>query len=427
MRSSAIVSRIAHEASVTGPRERMGTAWWRELEPDFARRPEPFRLATRDALQVRAGAATDILIRTVGACLVGGLALPLGYHPLRMRSALADREFYGPLAESGDPARFFEPPPRGVRVVTSGAARPLFRPADGDCVDVWFESPYVPANPRERAPYLRHRDNRRAHARWWRHHQGPRPTIVAIHGFSADLYHLNEFFFALPWLYQLGFDVLLFTMPFHGRRQTRFSPFSGHGFFAGGPSRINEAFGQTVFDFRILLDHLIEERGVPRVGVTGVSIGGFTAALLASIEPRLSFASANVPLVSIPDLALEWEPIATVIRASLAGFGVSIEQARHLLAVSSPLTYEPLLPRERLLVIGGVGDRLAPPKHSRLLWEHWDRCGLYWFPGSHLFHLDRGEYLRQTARFLGRIGFFEGLPRRPRRPRLTGIRRLLGR
>jgi len=93
--------------------------------------------------------------------------------------------------------------------------------------------------------------------------------------------------------------------------------------------------------------------------------------------------------------------------------------------VSSPLTYPPLLPRDRLMVIGGVADRLAPPKQSRLLWEHWGRCRLHWFPGNHVLHFDRGAYLRQVARFLKSVGFFEGLPRRERRKR--GLRRLLGR
>jgi pimeloyl-ACP methyl ester carboxylesterase len=239
--------------------------------------------------------------------------------------------------------------------------------------------------------------------------------VLAIHGFSADLYWLNEWFFALPWLYHMGLDVALFTLPFHGSRQTRFSPFSGHGFFAGGPARINEAFGQAVHDFRVFVDHLLTERGVPRVGVMGVSLGGFTSALLAATEPRLQFAIPNVPLATLPDLVLEWEPIGSVVRASLKLFRHSIEDARAMLAVSSPLTYAPLLPRERLMVIGGIGDRLAPPKHSRLLWEHWKRCKLHWFVGSHLLHFDRGDYLRHIGRFLNEAGFFEGVPAVPRR------------
>jgi hypothetical protein len=76
-----------------------------------------------------------------------------------------------------------------------------------------------------------------------------------------------------------------------------------------------------------------------------------------------------------------------------------------MLAPCTPLSYRPLLPKERLFLIGGVGDRLAPPRHARLLWDHWDRPRMHWFPGSHVLHLDRGEYFRATRVFFEDIGF----------------------
>ena len=57
------------------------------------------------------------------------------------------------------------------------------------------------------------------------------------------------------------------------------------------------------------------------------------------------------------------------------------------------------------LVIAGAGDRLAPPKHARLLWDHWDRPRIHWFPGNHLLHLDQGKYLKEMAAFMREIGF----------------------
>jgi pimeloyl-ACP methyl ester carboxylesterase len=411
MSAASVVSRIAHDACLDEPALMPdGVRWWEHLDPDFPDRPEPFQLALRDRVQISATAASDVVLRTLGACLVGATAVPFGYRPKKLREAFADRAFYGPMAESGDPTRFFREPPKNVPVSTRRASFTRFRPEDGTCEDLWFESPFTPMNPREREPYMKHAANRIAHARLWRHRGGPRATVLAIHGFSADLYLLNEWFFALPWLYRMGFDICLFTLPFHGRRQTRYSVFSGHGFFAGGINRINEAFAQAVLDVRILLDHFDRALGVTRVGVMGVSLGGFTSALLAAVEPRLRFAIPNVPVASVPDLAHEWEPLGSMIRGALKSYGLSLEDARHMLAVSCPLTYRPRIPRERLFVIGGVGDRLAPPKHSRLLWDHWDRCRIHWFPGSHLVHLDRGEYLRQIARFLRDVGFFDGQP-----------------
>ncbi len=116
-----------------------------------------------------------------------------------------------------------------------------------------------------------------------------------------------------------------------------------------------------------------------------------------------------MPVASIPDLVLEWEPIGTAIRSALFAMRKSIKELRHMMAVSCPLTYKSILPKDRLMIIGGVGDRLVPPKHSRLLWEHWDRCRIHWFPGSHCLHLDKGEYFEEKARFIRDIGFLEGV------------------
>jgi pimeloyl-ACP methyl ester carboxylesterase len=386
------------------PRLALTSPWWDSLSKDFAREPDPFAFRTGERLQVGFTAASDVVLRTMGACLVGSLALPLGYHPVGLYRGLRDRRFYADLAASGDSSRVFIAPPRAVKMSRRRARMPLFSPDDGVCEDVRFESPFMPLNPNERDRYLAHSANRFAHARHWRHHKGPRATVVAIHGFSADLYHFNEWFFSIRWLYEAGFDVLLVTLPFHGARQSMLAPFSGHGLFAGGTNVINEALAQAVFDIRIYVGALLDA-GVPRVGVTGMSLGGLTASLVASAEDRLSFAIPNVPVVSLADLVLEWEPIASFVKLTLAASFKDIRTLRQMLAISCPLAFQPKLPRERLFIIGGAGDRLAPPRHARLLWDHWARPRMHWFPGSHVLHLDRGQYFRAMKAFFGDIGF----------------------
>ena len=404
---TSVISRIRHLSADAQPREE-GGHWWDELPRDFAQRPEEFALVGGDRLRVRAAAASDVALRTAAASLVGSLALPLGYRRRQMLQSIEDTAFYLRMARTGDPTLFFREPPKNVRIrATRSDMRIRFRPEDGHCETIRFDSPFMPVNPRLHSSYLRHRANRVAHAHYWRHTAGPRPTMIAVHGFSADMYVLNEWFFALPWFYRMGFDVMLMTLPFHGVRQTRRSPFSGHGFFAGGPSRINEAVGQSVMDARILVDWLLNERGSPAVGMAGVSLGGFTSAILAATEPRLGFAIPNVPVVSFADLVIEWEPIGTAMRAMLKRERKTVVDARKMVAVSCPLTYPAQVPKDRLFIVGGVGDRLAPPKHSRVLWDHWDRPPIYWFPGSHLAHQGRGAYLVEVARFLNRIGLLQ--------------------
>ena len=413
MEDSTVVSRIVHESCERAPSLVHEGRWWEDLDAGFSRTSEKFDLAVADRLQIGGAAAFDHLVRAVFGTMVGATAIPFGFNLIELRRAMRDASLYAELAESGDPTSFFADPPSGVRVrVKRGRWFPRFEPEDGVCEVIRFDSPFQPVHPSQHKRYLRHGRNRVAYARMVRHRDGPRPTIVAIHGFTAEGYLLNEWFFALPWFYRMGCDIAFFTLPFHGPRQSQFSPFSGHGFFAGGSSRFNEAVAQAVFDFRILLRWLREEQGAEQVGVTGLSLGGFISAMLASVEKDLAFALPNVPIISVADLVLEWQPIGALLRAALGTTGLTPADARRLVAVSCPLTYPPVLPTERLMIVGGAGDRLAPPKHSRLLWDHWKRCRIHWFPGSHSIHLDRGKYLTEMARFMMELGFLpqEGSP-----------------
>lgn len=398
-----ILSKISHRRSADTAH--IKGDWWDTIPREFWSFEEPFELGKRQSMKVRATAAVDVATRTFAASMVAGLALPLGFSPREIKHLADDAKFYSAFVTSGRSTEFFVPPVDQVRMERRPPRAPFFKPRDGVCEDLYFESPFVALNPRLQKRFRSHEKNRYAHARYWRHSQGPRPTIVAIHGFSADLYALNEWFFALPWLYRMGCDILLMTMPFHGRRQEPLSPFSGHGFFAGGVAGINEAFAQGVCDFRVFSRFLRQAHGVEKLGVTGVSLGGYTASLLASLESDLEFAIPNVPLVSVFDVAMTWAPIGTLLKPLLRLKGISEADARRMLAMHSPLTFQPKIPRDRLFIIGGVGDRLAPPSHSVLLWEHWQRCRIHWFAGSHLLHLDKGAYLRQTGDFLREIGF----------------------
>ena len=358
---AAVVSRIAHESSVHAPTLLPTGPWWKYLESNFHRRPEGFELDLRDQWRVSATAAIDVAVRTVAATMVGATALPMGFHPIKLR-ALFKREaaFYTEMADTADPTVFFERPPRPLPVQQRPVRAAVFRPDDGSCVDLTFDSPFEPRNPRLRSSYLRNRRNRRAHARYWRHDDGPRPTLVCVHGFFADAFWLNTWFLALPLLYRLGCDVLLFTLPFHGPRQAPLSPFSGHGFFAGGLPRLNEAFAHAVHDLRVYMDYLQDVHASPRIGITGVSLGGYTSALMASVEPRLHVAIPNVPVVSLADLVMEWSPMGPLFQAMFLATGQSIKDARHLLAVASPLTYPALLPRRACRAV-----RFQPPAGPR--------------------------------------------------------------
>jgi len=87
-------------------------------------------------------------------------------------------------------------------------------------------------------------------------------------------------------------------------------------------------------------------------------------------------------------------------RAGIRVSNIGREELAAALSYHCRLNYPPLVRKDRRLIITGLGDRFAPPWQAEKLWEHWDRCALHWFPGSHLLHVSQADYLRRMTRFL---------------------------
>ncbi len=365
--------------------------------------PEPEHLSLATRLLVAGAAATDVPVRTWLASVMFGAALPWGL-TLGARKERERLRFYSELAESRDADAVFRRPPDEVAVDFSRPGPLSFRAPGGTVSVLTFESPYEALNPALREPYARFTRNGKAWAQHWRHDDGPRPTLCVIHGFGASPYFINSAFFALPWLYGKGYDVLLYLLPFHGPRRDLLSPVNGSGLFAHGPSHFNEAMLQSVHDFRIFVNYL-EAAGVKQVGVTGLSLGGYVSAMLAAVEPRLRVVIPNAPVTSIARLIGSYFPANAGILAASLFHRTPLRLAESATAIHSPLNYPRRVEKDRLMIIGGLGDRLAPPEQSRLLWQHWDRPRIHWYPGNHLLHVNRGAYLREMRRFMVSVGF----------------------
>lgn len=369
--------------------------------------PRRADLTTRQRLLVDSSALADVALRTSIASLLSVTMVPTVAGALRRSQSRAERdhlEFYAELAAAADPHRAFPAPTEPPRV-SSRAANPVAEWfAHGNVRNLRFHSTFQAVNPALRDQCRGYVRNNVVHAQHWRHHDGPRPTLCVIHGFMGSAYLFNGMFFSLPWFYRSGYDVMLYTLPFHGRRAEKCSPFSGYGYFAHGFSGFAEAMAQAVHDFRSVLDYL-EFTGVDRIALTGMSLGGYTSALIASVDDRIQAVIPNVPVVTPDRTVDEWFPANKVValRDRLAGTDSALVDAATM--YSSPLNYRPLPTKDRRLIIAGLGDRLAPPEQAEMLWKHWDRCAFHWFPGNHVLHVSQPDYLRRMTRFLAGFMF----------------------
>lgn len=372
--------------------------WWDTLPADFYRQADGTELDALHPFKVRGTAAADVLLRSALGSVMAGSMAPLLANKGGIGPELERLRFYHRFAEQADLSQSFQEPGR-VQVRESAPRWAHYRPSGIPAVDLSFASPFVPLNPELRPRYLSYERNRVAHAQYWRHPRAPRKTLIFVHGVIEGWYGLNSLWFALKWFYRQGYDILQFTLPFHGYRTERRHGVSGIGFFSGGFAHLNEAMLQGVCDLRVVLDYLFAS-GVPQVGITGLSLGGYHAAMLATADPRLAFCIPNSPVVTPIDMAMDWQPTGTILRTLMKWHGFDLHALRHGLAVHSPLSYPSQLEPEKALIIGGAGDRLTAPRFVRLLHQHWQGSHLHWFPGNHVIHLRQGEYLKRMKRFM---------------------------
>jgi pimeloyl-ACP methyl ester carboxylesterase len=365
--------------------------------------PRRIDLTLRQRVIVDSSAVADIALRTTIASLLSATMVPqvIGT-ALRRSESRAERDhlrFYAELASTQDPELCF-PAPTSAPRIASRPANPIAEwMARGSVHNIRFDSSFEAVNPALREQCHGHVRNNVVRAQHWRHDDGPHPTLCVIHGFMGSAYLFNGLFFSLPWFYRSGYDVLLYTLPFHGARAEKGSPFSGYGYFAHGFAGFAEAMAQAVHDFRSLIDYL-EFTGVDRVALTGMSLGGYTSALIACVDDRIQAVIPNVPVVTPDKTVDEWFPANYVVRLRDRIAGSDDELVAAATKYPSPLNYPPLVPKDRRLIITGLGDRLAPPEQAELLWEHWDRCAFHWFPGNHVLHVSQPDYLRRMTRFM---------------------------
>ncbi len=314
------------------------------------------------------------------------------------RARLLDTiEVYRPALDRLD-AMFAAPPAVRVEVTPRGEG-----PEGSRVADLAFESPYVPFHAGHRAEHERHRENLTAHARLYAVRAAAqdgaaaaRPVMVCIHGWGGGAYWLEERAFAVAYWLRRGYDVALFQLPLHGARAPADHP-RGALFPSANVIRTNEAFAQAVCDLRALRRYLARDGAA--VGAIGMSLGGYTTALWASVDPALAWAVPMIPAVDMADLMWRHGE-GSPARRHAAAAGVDVDLLREVFAVTTPTSRPALVPHRARMVVAGHGDRITPPDHAERLWRHWGECAIHWFPGGHLAQIGRGDAFRAVRRHL---------------------------
>jgi len=289
--------------------------------------------------------------------------------------------------EWADPDAFFGPVSLPDPVVQSRGRR-----WGREVRDLSWDAGYTPIFDAHGDRYLSFEHNRRTALRWYASGDA-RPILICIHGYGGGEFWKEERAFPVRRWLKRGVDVVLFTLPFHGLRR---APHDKTRFPSAIPQVTIEGFRQGIGELRSLVAWL-RASGAPHVSVVGMSLGGYTASLLATAEASLDAVGAFIPLASLADYAAD--------RGRLVGTTQQQRTQREALervyTWVSPLGRPSRVTPERMVVMGGRGDGITPIRHAERLSAHFD-CELVRFPGGHLLQLGRRSAFSAFERHLPR-------------------------
>jgi len=287
------------------------------------------------------------------------------------REVGAALDFYRQRGWLERPEGFFTTPPPLTDVTVSPVTirrQPMHRAV--------FESGYepYPGEPgRER--WLSYTANRREHALLLRHRE-PRPWVVCVHGALMGRGPVDLRLFRARHLHEdLGLNVMLPVLPLHGPRKAKGAAFPGQDVLDDV-----HAAAQSVWDIRRLISWIRAQEPDSAIGLNSMSLGGYVAALVAGLEDGLTCAVLGVPVADLIEV--------------LGGHGgglraddrrrATLELARPLGRMVSPLSLTPRVPMGGRFIYGGVADRLVHPRDQVMrLWEHWGGPEIIWYQGAH--------------------------------------------
>ena len=209
---------------------------------------------------------------------------------------------------------------------------------------------------------------------------------------------------------EFGLNVVMPVLPMHGPR-ARGLP---KGAVFPGEDILDDvhATAQAVWDIRRLLTWIRLQEPQSPIGLNSLSLGGYIAGLVASLEKGLTCAILGVPVADVVDVLARHSGLARDDTRRR-----TMELAAPIGRMISPLSLTPRVPMPGRFIYAGVADRLVHPREQvTQLWKHWGKPQIMWYPGGHIGFFRSRPVQRFVHDALMQSGLLDGSPGLSARP-----------
>jgi len=203
-----------------------------------------------------------------------------------------------------------------------------------------------------------------------------RPVIILLHGLGDSASYKLRFPLIARSCNRAGFNVATLVSPYHFQRLPR----QRGAFDIGNLLLWAQITAQGIAEIRALTGWLLGE-GCPAVALWGYSLGAGFAGMVACRDARLASVVMVSPKVRMSPW-VEQHAIRPRIRKNLLRVREVCEEVN--LTAINLITAQPVIPREKILLIEGIHDLICSKEDIEDLWQAWGQPDIWRLPDGHI-------------------------------------------
>jgi pimeloyl-ACP methyl ester carboxylesterase len=222
------------------------------------------------------------------------------------------------------------------------------------------------------------------------------PAVILLHGWLIDRPQLLVYRRWARRLADHGIAVWMPRLPYHMERSEP-GEVSGQRCLSPDLHDSVDAVRQAVAEAR-LLARWLRRNGAPSVGIWGMSLGAWVAALAATLDGDWDAVALWAPVAAPADVLFE-SGLVELLRDAVVAGGLSRGDFEDdVVAAMTPSLRDNRVARARVLMVAGIWDQVIAPRSINRIARRW-HVDVRWVPHGHISLMASRAPVRDTAAF----------------------------